>query len=210
MQKGKVLDVSLTLAVHILALLPLLLLALDYWQGGLGANPIQEVQLCTGIYAMVLLTASLAWTPLYTLTGIPALARFRRTVGLYAFFYASLHFLNLIGLDYLFNFSALWKDLADKRYILAGFPAWLLLLVLAITSTNGFRRRLGKNWRRVHRFVYVAGVLAVIHYFWQVKVEVPGPLIYAGILAFLLLLRLPPIERLVHRLPWRRRPIKAV
>ncbi len=191
-------------AVHVLSLAPLALLALDFSLGTLGANPIREIQLRTGSYTLFLLVASMACTPLYTLTGISRILDLRRVLGLYAFAYAALHFMNLVGLDYLFDFKALWADIAEKRYILAGFPAFLILLVLAVTSTAGWRRRLGKNWKRLHRLIYIAGVLGVLHYFWQVKIRVPGPVIYGVILAALLLLRLPIAQRLAaRRLPWR-------
>jgi sulfoxide reductase heme-binding subunit YedZ len=187
-----------------LCLAPLALLVIEYYVGRLGPNPIREIQLRTGSYTLFLLVASLACTPLYTLTGISRVLDLRRVLGLYAFSYAALHFMNLVGLDYQFDFEALWRDIAEKRYILAGFPAFLVLLILAITSTTGWKRRLGKNWKRLHRLVYLAGVLAVLHYFWQVKVSVPGPTVYAAILVVLLLLRLPVAERLAaRRLPWR-------
>jgi sulfoxide reductase heme-binding subunit YedZ len=191
-------------AVHVLCLAPLALLVIEYYVGRLGPNPIREIQLRTGSYTLFLLVASLACTPMYTLTGISRVLDLRRVLGLYAFSYAALHFMNLVGLDYQFDFEALWRDIAEKRYILAGFPAFLVLLILAITSTTGWKRRLGKNWKRLHRLVYLAGVLAVLHYFWQVKVSVPGPTVYAAILVVLLLLRLPVAERLAaRRLPWR-------
>ena len=190
--------------VNILSLLPILLMLLDFSAGRLGSNPIRETQLRTGRYTLFLLMTSLACTPLYTLTGLARILDLRRTLGLYAFSYATLHFLNLVGLDYMFDFKSLWRDIGEKRYILAGFPAYLILLTLAITSTADWKRRLGKNWKRVHRLVYVAGILAVVHYFWQVKIKVPGPLIYGGILALLLLLRLPALQELADRhLPWR-------
>jgi sulfoxide reductase heme-binding subunit YedZ len=191
--------------VHPLALLPLFLIAYDFWLGDLGANPIREIQLRTGIQALLLLTLSLAVTPLHTATGVRAVLRLRRTLGLYSLLYAGLHLLNLIGLDYLFNFPLLWRDIAQKRYILAGFPAFLILCALALTSTAAWQRRLGKNWKRLHRTVYLAAILAVTHYFWQVKVSVPGPTVYGIILAVLLLARLPVVERVAaRRLPWRR------
>ena len=190
--------------VNVLSLIPLAWLLLDAAFGRLGPNPIQVVQLRTGSYALFLLTSSLACTPLYTLTGISRFLDLRRTLGLYAFLYAALHFLNLIGLDYQFDLRALWFDVGKKRYIVAGMPAFVILLVLAVTSTSGWKRRLGKNWKRLHRFVYLAGILAVVHYFWQVKIKVPGPLIYGSILAFLFVLRLPWLERVASkRLPWR-------
>jgi sulfoxide reductase heme-binding subunit YedZ len=195
----------LTVLVHPLALLPFFLMAADFWRGGLGANPVREIQLRTGIYALFLLVTTVACRPLYTLTGIRAVLRLRRTLGLYALLYAGLHFLNLIGLDYLFDFKSLWRDVAEKRYILAGFPAFLILLAMGLTSTGGAQRRLGKSWRWIHRLLYPAAILAVTHYFWQVKVEVPGPAIYGSILLLLLLARLPVVERLAaSRLPWRR------
>ena len=190
--------------VNILSLLPLLLMLLDFASSRLGPNPIREIQLRTGRYTIFLLMTSLACTPLYTLTGFVKALDLRRTLGLYAFFYATLHFLNLVGLDYMFDLKSLWQDVGEKRYILAGFPAYLILLTLAITSTTGWKKRLGRNWKRVHRLVYAAGILAVVHYFWQVKIQVPGPLIYGGILALLLLLRLPGLEEFAERhLPWR-------
>ncbi len=196
----------LTVLVHPLALLPFFVMAADFWRGGLGANPVREIQLRTGIYALFLLIATVACTPLYTLTGFRSVLRLRRTLGLYALLYAGLHFLNLIGLDYLFDLKSLWRDVAEKRYILAGFPAFLILLAMGITSTGSAQRRLGRSWKWIHRLVYPAAILAVAHYFWQVKVEVPGPAIYGGILLLLLLGRLPILERLAARLlPWRRR-----
>lgn len=194
----------LTVLAHPVALLPLMLLAWDFWRHGLGANPIREIQLRTGIGAMLLLTATVACTPIHTATGIRVVLRLRKTLGLYALLYAGLHFLNLVGLDYLFDIGSLWRDVALKRYILAGFPAFLMLLALGITSTDGWRRRLGPRWKWLHRLVYPAAILGVAHYFWQVKIEVPGPAIYGGILALLLLARLPVVERLAARhLPWR-------
>jgi sulfoxide reductase heme-binding subunit YedZ len=148
--------------VHVLSLAPLAFLALDFYRGTLGPNPIREIQIRTGSYTLFLLVASLACTPLHTLTGLSRILDLRRVLGLYAFSYATLHFMNLVGLDYLFDFKALWLDIAEKRYILAGFPAFLILLVLAITSTAGWKRRLAKNWKRLHRLVYLAGVLGVL------------------------------------------------
>ncbi len=189
----------LLVLVNILCVLPFVLLAFDAALGRLGPNPIREVQLRTGSYALFILTSSLACTPLYSLTGVSRFLELRRTLGLFAFFYAALHFINLVGIDYQFDFKALWLDVGEKRYMLAGMPAFVILLALAITSTAGWKRRLGKNWKRVHRLVYLAGILAVVHYFWQVKVRVPGPLIYGSVLALLLLLRLPAVEKLAAR-----------
>jgi sulfoxide reductase heme-binding subunit YedZ len=187
--------------LHIGALLPLAIMVWDFFQRRLTANPIDEIQLRTGIYTLLLLTLSLACTPLYRLTGLKEVMSLRRPLGLYAFGYASLHLLNFIGLDYGFNFSLLWPDINDKRYIIVGFVAFLILLALAVTSTSGWIRRLGKNWQRLHRFVYLAAALSVLHYFWQLKVYVDAPLIYAIILVVLLLLRIPLVSKRLTRHP---------
>lgn len=198
MQKTKVL-IILTL-LHIGALLPLIIMVWDYTQGQLTADPIREIQLRTGLYALLLLTLSLACTPIFNFTGLVDVVRLRRPLGLYAFLYAFLHLLNFIGLDYGFNFALLWEDIADKRYILVGFATFLILLALAITSTGGWMQRLGANWQRLHRLVYAAGILDILHYQWSVKVNISTPLIYGAIVVVLLLLRIPVVSRLTAKL----------
>lgn len=195
----------LQVLIHVGALLPLALLLLDFAFGRLTANPIREIQLRTGSHTMLLLTLSMACKPVYVLTGLRTALEFRRPLGLYAFLYAALHVFNLVVLDYLFNFRLLWEDIAEKPYILAGLPAFLMLLVLAITSIRALALRLGKKWRRVHRLAYAAAILAVVHYLWQVRVNIPAPYIYAVVLAILLVVRLPQFERFAAgRFPWRR------
>lgn len=185
--------------VHVIILLPLILLIWDAANGLLGANPIREIQLRTGRTALALLILSLAGTPAFLLTGNRWALVLRRRLGLYAFVYAGLHFINFIAIDYGFNFSRIRQDIFDKRYAVVGFVAFLLLIPLAITSTRGWLRRLGKNWSRLHRLVYIASVLAVIHLYWSLKADKRLALIYGGVLIFLLLLRLPPVQRAITR-----------
>jgi len=129
-------------------------------------------------------------SPVRELTGLPQLLRLRRMLGLFAFFYAALHFTIYLVLDLELNFRVLGADIVKRPYITVGFTALLLLLPLALTSTNGMMRRLGRRWQSLHRLVYVIAVLAVWHFYWQVKRDVREPLIYAGVLALLLLYRI--------------------
>lgn len=184
------------------ALLPLALLLWDYWFYRLGPNPIQEITLRTGKPALVLLVLSLACTPLSTLLGWKQLLPLRRPLGLYAFLYVCLHLLIFVWLDYGLDPALLREAIFEKRYALAGFAAFLLLLPLAVTSTKWAMRRLGKNWKRLHRLVYVAAVLAIIHYLWLVKSITTQPLAFAVIIVMLLLLRVGPIKQ--RALRWRR------
>ncbi len=185
--------------VHAAALAPLAVLAWDAAHGRLTVNPIREIQLRTGRYAMFMLAASLACTPANTVFRTMAFLPLRRTLGLYAFTYASLHFLNFIGLDYGFNLALLWPDISEKRYAIAGFATYLSLVPLAVTSTLVWAQRLGANWTRLHRLVYLAAALAVVHFLWQVKADTRVPLLYAAVLTILLLMRLPPVRRLLAR-----------
>ena len=179
-------------AVHLAALAPLAILGwqfFDVWQTGsnaLGADPVAEIEHRLGIWALRLLMVALAVTPLRQLTGQPVLLRFRRMLGLYAFAYATLHFSAYLVLDLRGYWALVFEEIAKRPYITVGFSAWLLLLPLAITSTKGWIRRLGRNWVRLHKLVYAAGVLAVLHFWWLVKSDIREPLLYAGILAALL------------------------
>lgn len=193
--------------VHIAVLMPLAVLAWDFAQGQLTANPIQEIQLRTGRYTLILLVLTLACTPAYHLVGLKQVLVLRRLLGLYTFAYASLHFLNFVGLDYGFNFALIWEDIGTKRFILVGFAAFLVLLALAVTSTAGWKKRLSKNWKYVHRLIYGAAILAVLHFIWQAKVDLSVPLIYASIVTLLLVVRIPKIAKAI-RLPARWRKIE--
>lgn len=195
----------LQIIIHIGALLPLVILIWDFTQGRLTVNPIQEIQLRTGKYALVLLVLTLLVTPANIMFGIKQALRLRRQLGLYAFMYASLHFLNFIGLDYRFDFTLIQEDIAGKRFVLAGLAAFLSLLLLAVTSTKGWMRRLGKNWERLHWLIYLAAALAVTHFVWQVKADLREPLIYGLVVFILLAVRLPAIRKMVNE---RRRRLK--
>jgi sulfoxide reductase heme-binding subunit YedZ len=184
---------ALKVVVFGLCLLPLVILTLQtFGVGGLslGANPIEELIHSLGKWGLKLLLITLAVTPLRKLTGWNWLLRLRRMLGLFAFFYVALHFLVYAGLDQRFDLAAIFEDIAKRPYITVGMTALLLLIPLAITSTNGMMRRLGKNWQKLHRLVYVIAILGVWHFYWQVKLDTLEALVYAGILFALLGYRL--------------------
>ena len=158
--------------------------------GSLGANPVEELQDRFGNWALRFVMITLTVTPLRKITGKVWLLRFRRMLGLFAFFYALMHFLNWFVLDQGMLWSAIVEDLVERPFITLGFTALLLLTAMAVTSTNGMRRRMGKRWDRLHYSVYAVGVLGVWHYWWQVKADIAEPLVYAVILAILLIYRI--------------------
>ncbi len=181
--------------VHALALTPAAILARRIWvtaQGSdaLGADPVAAITHFTGDWALRFVLITLAVTPLRRLTGWAPALRFRRMLGLYAFFYACAHFATYLVLDLGGYWAQVLEDIVERPYITVGFSAWLILLALAATSTKGSIRRLGRLWVRLHSLVYAVGILAVLHYLWQVKSDVREPLLYAAILAVLLGLRL--------------------
>lgn len=182
-------------AVHIGSWIPLALIFVDYFRDNLTANPIQDITFRTGKTALVLLLLSLAATPANTLLGFKPALKVRRALGLYAFMYVALHFLVFVGLDYGFDWGLLKADILNKRYVLVGFAAFLILLPLAVTSTRGWKARLGKDWRRLHRLAYLAAFLAVIHYIWVVKADIRVPLDYAAAVLLLLVARLPVVRK---------------
>jgi sulfoxide reductase heme-binding subunit YedZ len=182
-------------AAFVLCLVPLALLVRDALAGQLAADPIEEITHRTGWWTLTLLMVTLAVTPVRRLTGWNRLVKLRRMLGLFAFFYACLHVLTYFGLDQLFAFDYILEDIAERPYITVGFTAWLLLIPLAVTSTRGWIRRLGKRWQRLHRLVYVCATLGVVHFLWLVKADVREPLIFAGVLAVLMLLRVAPARR---------------
>lgn len=180
---------------HVAALLPLALLAWDYWQGRF-IDPVQGITTRTAKTALILLILSLACTSINILFGFKQVMRVRRALGLYAFMYAGLHFLTFVGLDYGFDLDLLGQGILEQRYVLVGFAAGLLLLLLAITSTQGWQRRLGKNWKRLHWLVYLASILAIIHFVWLAK-DNREPLRYGAVVALLLMVRIPGIRKAV-------------
>jgi sulfoxide reductase heme-binding subunit YedZ len=177
--------------IWVACLTPLLRLGWKGLTGGLGANPIEFITLSTGTWTLVFLLATLAITPLRRLSGQSWLIRFRRLVGLFAFFYGVLHFITYVWLDKFFDVQDMIKDVAKRPFITAGFLAFLLLVPLAATSTAGAIRWMGgRRWQLLHRLIYVSGVSAVIHFWWKVKADVRKPAIYAAVLGILLGLRL--------------------
>lgn len=187
-------------AVHIGALLPLVWLLYNWSIDNLTFNPIQALELRTGKFALVLLILALACTPMNTVFGFRQALKVRRALGLYAFFYASIHFLIFIGLDYQFDLTLLQEAIFEKRYAFVGFAAGLILLSLAITSTRGWMKRLGRTWTRLHKFVYLAGILVIVHYVWLVKSDIRVPLLYGALVLVLLILRIPSVRRTVSHI----------
>lgn len=173
-----------------LCLVPLGLLIADALADGLGANPVEAIRLFTGDWTLRFLLVALAVTPLRRLTGWNALLRLRRMLGLYAFFYACLHFISYIWLDQQFMFDEIMADVVKRPYITVGVASFLGLLPLAATSTNGMVRRLGaRRWQRLHRLVYAIAIGGVVHFLWLVKSDITEPMIYGAVLALLLGLR---------------------
>jgi sulfoxide reductase heme-binding subunit YedZ len=182
----------LRILTHVGSLYPLARLAW-YYGHGLFFDPIQQVTSSTGKTALILLILSLACTPVNVVFGFKRALRIRRALGLYAFLYASLHVLTFAGWDYGFDLQLLKPAILDQRFVLAGSAAFLLLLPLAITSTRGWQKRLGKNWRQLHRLVYLASILAIVHFVWLVK-DSREPLRYGAIVALLLTVRIPAVR----------------
>ncbi len=198
----KTLQRVLKLAVHIGALTPLALIVWDYSQGSLGADPIREITLRTGKTAIILLMLTLAITPAHIWFGWKQIIPLRRLLGLYTFLYAAIHLAVFLWLDYLLDPQLIIEALFSKWYALVGLAAFLIMLPLAVTSTRAAMRKMGKKWKSLHKWVYVAGVLVVLHYFLLVKNSYTEPAIFALILAFLLLTRVKPIKlQIIH---WRR------
>lgn len=185
----------LQIIVHLLCIVPALVLVWDYNNNNLGANPIQELTIRTGKAALILLMLTLLCTPLNIMFGLKRVQILRRPLGLYSFFYAVLHLLVFLVVDYRLNFEFISADVANKRYIFVGLAAFLLLLPLAITSTKGWQRRLGKSWRKLHRAIYLAIVLVIIHFAWSLKADIAQPLFYGSVVFVLLVLRLPAIKQ---------------
>lgn len=174
--------------VFVACLIPALLITGDTLDitGSLGANPVEEIQDRFGNWALRFILVALAVTPLRKITGWNWLARFRRMLGLFAFFYVLMHFLVWLLLDQSLRWSAITEDIVERPFITIGFAALLFLTAMAATSTAAMRRRLGRRWQQLHYSVYIVGILGVWHYWWQVKLDIREPLIYALILAVLL------------------------
>ena len=176
--------------LFVLCLVPLGLLAWRGLNGGLGANPIEFITHATGDWALRFIVITLTVTPLRKFLRWPELVRFRRMLGLFAFFYGCLHFLTYVWLDKFFAWGEMLKDVAKRPFITAGFTAFVLLVPLAVTSTAGWIRRLGgKRWQTIHRLIYISAVAGVVHYYWLVKSDIRLPLFYGTLVVILLAYR---------------------
>jgi methionine sulfoxide reductase heme-binding subunit len=197
--------------VHAAALLLAGWLLFQALTGRLGVNPIQAATLRTGFYAITFLVLSLACTPLNSLFGFRQALKARRPLGVYAFLFALGHLLIFLWIDFGFNWEFLRPELVEKRYIWVGMSAFLILLPLALTSFNWWKRRLGKNWKRLHKLVYLAAPLAVVHFAWvrkgdilRLQGDIVQPLVYGLVVGLLLIFRIPAVRRSLAR--GRRRP----
>jgi methionine sulfoxide reductase heme-binding subunit len=173
-------------AVLILCALPFVWLVFRTLTGRLGINPVEDLTLTTGIWALRFLVLTLLVTPIRRLTGWNRIIQYRRMLGLCAFFYASLHFAIYIAVDQFFAFDLILKDIVKRPFITMGFTAFVLMIPLAVTSTKGWIRRLGRRWQMLHRLIYISAVAAAVHYLWKVKVMIGSPVYYALIIAILL------------------------
>ncbi len=180
----------LKVPVFLLCLAPLSLLVWKAFQQDLGANPVDVITRSTGKWTLVFLLITLAVAPLRKLAQFPWLIRFRRMLGLFAFFYGCLHLTTYVWLDKFFDVHAMLHDIAKRKFITAGMTGWVLMLPLAITSTTGWIRRMGgKRWQRLHRLIYLSALAGVVHFVWLVKADLRRPLAYGSVLAVLLLYR---------------------
>lgn len=177
--------------LFVVCLIPFGVLGWRTLQGDLGPNPVETLQHTTGDWTLRFLIFTLAITPLRKVFNLPELIRFRRMLGLFAFFYVSLHFLTYLGPDQSFSLNSMWKDVYKRPFITVGFLGFVLLIPLALTSTAGWIRRLGgRRWQMLHRLIYVTAIAGVIHYYWLVKSDVRKPLQYAFFVGVLLLWRI--------------------
>jgi sulfoxide reductase heme-binding subunit YedZ len=198
---------ALKALVFLLCLGPVFVLTWKGFHDGLGANPIDVITRTTGRWTLTFLLITLSVTPVRKLSGLPWLIRFRRMLGLFAFFYGSLHLMTYVWLDKFFDVHAMLHDIAKRRFITAGMTAWSLMLPLALTSTTRWIRRLGgKRWQKLHRLIYFSAAAGVVHFIWLVKADLRRPLTYGAVLAVLLAYRL--IAWLVARSRTRRAAVR--
>ena len=181
--------------IFIISLWPILSLSVAIFLNNLGANPVEFIERHFGKWALIFLCLTLSMTPLRRITHMNQWILYRRILGLFTFFYATVHLLCYIGLDYHFAWIDIKNDIIKHRYVLVGFLGWLLLLPLAITSSDKMMRKLKFNWKRLHRLIYLIAILGVLHFLWLVKKDITEPLIYAFIIFILFLLRLNMFKR---------------
>ena len=196
----------LRIAVHATAWILLILLLWRYLSGNLTFNPIQAATQYTGKYALIFLVLSLSCTPLTTFTGSRVFISVRRVLGLYAFFFATIHLIIFTGFDYGFDRALLQEAIFQKPFVIVGATAWIILMILAATSFRWWMKFLGKNWLRIHRFVYLAAPLIALHYAWSLKGDffrlqgdILQPLLYGIFIGFLLFVRIPPVANKIRK-----------
>ena len=173
-------------SIFFMALIPFIWLLLKVFQNDLGPDPAQALSIETGEWALRFLLLTLAITPFRQIFRVAEIARLRRMIGLFAFFYASIHFLSWMAFILGFRWLAIAEELVERPYITVGFLAYVILFLLGVTSTNSMVRRLGKNWKRLHKFVYAASILAIVHLLWILRTDVTEAVIYGVLLAILL------------------------
>jgi methionine sulfoxide reductase heme-binding subunit len=210
----KFLYTPLQIAIHVYAWSGIVLLIFDLFTGRLSANPIQDLERRTGHHAIALLVLTLLCTPMNTIFKWSEPLKRRRALGLYTFMYVTIHVIIFIDLDYGLAWSLLLKEVLEKPRLLVGLLAFLILIPLAITSFDIWKKRLGKNWKRLHQLIYLIGPLAVLHYIWSKKGdiltlqgEVAKPLIYGLIITVFLIIRIPPVRRAVASFSTRMRAL---
>ena len=172
--------------IFFMALIPFIWLLLKAFQNDLGPDPAQALSIETGEWTLRFLLLTLAITPFRQIFRMVEIARLRRMIGLFAFFYASIHFLSWMAFILGFRWLAIAEELVERPYITVGFLAYVILFLLGVTSTNSMVRRLGKNWKRLHKFVYAASILAIVHLLWILRTDVTEAVIYGVLLAILL------------------------
>jgi len=172
--------------IFFMALIPFIWLLLKVFQNDLGPDPAQALSIETGEWTLRFLLLTLAITPFRQIFRVAEIARLRRMIGLFAFFYASIHFLSWMAFILGFRWLAIAEELVERPYITVGFLAYVILFLLGVTSTNSMVRRLGKNWKRLHKFVYAASILAIVHLLWILRTDVTEAVIYGVLLAILL------------------------
>ena len=177
-------------SIFFLSLIPLILIVYKIFTNNLGPEPIKEITHHTGEWALLFIVFTLAMTPLKKITNLNIWISFRRMLGLFAFFYASLHLMTYVGLDYRFDLENISRDILTKKFIFIGFAAWLLLVPLAITSSKKMMGILKHNWKKLHRLTYIIAIFAVVHFIWLVKRDLTEPLIYLFIILVLLAFRI--------------------
>ena len=175
--------------IFFLSLIPFIVIVYKIYFNQLGPEPVKEITHHTGEWTLIFICLTLAMTPLKRLTNLTIWIKFRRMLGLFIFFYATLHMLTYVVIDYRLDFSSISKDILTKRFIFIGFAAWLLLLPLTLTSSRKAVMLLKDKWKKLHRLIYIIAILGVVHFLWLVKFDITEPLIYAAIILVLLLFR---------------------